>query len=542
MTYRTEKAQAAHEAIIRYIKGVLNKEVVTAKINRLDFATLTETSINGHSHLLDAIHLSLVLAEKDVDEKINFLIKIILKKAQELGKDALLFLLKTPCHRGFTPLNSLLKDGSLKNFKAFFAVIHDFIQAKYLTPQDYKDLLFFVNKYDKSILNTFLHSEKQENFKAYFNEIHNSIDNGILDVKDYINFILSAEAPHSTILHYANLINSANFNLLFEEFNYLITQHYLPTNQFYDFISKIDSNNLTLLQHIITNNNLTILQLFLKELKKSVQNQWISSADLSKLLLTTSVRGFSVIHLAIFDGSLELLQELFNFLNECLNEDLLPKKTLQTLILIRNQTGLTAFASAIKTGKAELIAPFINFIQQATKVHWLTANDYCKLFVQASNRGTTPLYLALFSQNIEFIKEYFLGLKEGLAQGYLKEKDIKLLFMKRTCDGDTCLAYVVKNGFLSLVKFFLQEVKELCSNSYLTILNQKIKGELVVCIGKNEDAKKINSLLNEERTGSLLNQSSPLAFSNRFFKPSVAKVINKAINTFNFPGNRGSMT
>ncbi|WP_131782896.1 hypothetical protein [Legionella gresilensis] len=525
MTYRTFKAQIAHETIIEYIKDSVSKTTVIQVINKLSFATLTETSINGYSHLIDAIHLSSVMTDINVKEKINFLIDIILKRAQSLGKEAVLFLLKTPCHGGFTPFGSLLKEAHKENLDTFLNTIHNLINKKYLTYQNYKDIFFYNSKQGMNAFYILLRSENKENFQTYLNEIHYSIDQGIISASDYINFFLLANQP--SILHLTNLINSTNFPVLLDEINYLIEQQWLTTEKFCEFMGKRDVNGYTLLHSIIKNEaNVTNLKLILTQLKKVTKAQWLEPEKLAAILFAKTPRSFSIIHLAVFNNNLNVAKEVLAFLNECVQEKLITKNHFQTLYLQCNQTGLSVFASAIKTGKLENVKLFINIIQQAVMDKWLSFRSCRKLFFQASNIRTTPLHLALLSENPAIIEEYLLALKVGLIKGYFKERDIKILFQKPDNNSRTPLYEVVQSQSLPRVKFLLDQLKNLCSvDVYLTILNQKVEGNLVVCHGDRKVAGKINALLKQERELKLVDcLDSIITYSaDRFFKTNFMK-------------------
>ncbi|STX51070.1 Ankyrin repeats (3 copies) [Legionella busanensis] len=523
MTYRTFKAQIAHETIIEYIKDSVSKKTVTQVINKLSFATLTETSINGHSHLIDAIHLSSVMTNNNVKEKINYLINIILKRAQSLGKEAVLFLLTTPCLGGFTPFGSLLKEAHKENLDKFLNTIHDLINKKYLTYQDYKDILFFNSQQGINALYILLRNENRENFQTYLNEIHFSIEQKIISVSDYINFFLLANQP--AILHFNNLINSTNFYGLLNELNYLIERQWLTTEEFCEFIGKRDVNGYTLLHSIIKNEtNIASLRLILTQLKKITKAQWLETNKLADILFAKTPRSFSIIHLAVFNNNLNVAKEVLVFLNDCVQEKLITVNHFQALYLQCNQTGLNVFASAVKTGRLENVKLFINTIQRAVTNKWLSFRICRKLFFQASNIGTTPLHLAILSGNQTILEEYFLALKVGYAQGYFKEIDIKLLFQKSDNNGHTPLYEVVQNQSLPRVKFLLEQLKGLCSiNIYLNILNQKVDGNLVMCHGDKKVAVKINELLKQERELKPLDYATFITIysSDRFFKPNI---------------------
>ncbi|MGQ3888529.1 hypothetical protein ACQUW5_05795 [Legionella sp. CNM-1927-20] len=531
MTYRTYKAQLAHETIIKYIKDVVSEKTVIQVVNKLSFATLTKTSINGHSHLIDAIHLSSVMTDVKVSEKINFLIDTILKRAQSVGKEAVLFLLKTPCSSGYTPLNSLLNQANKENLDKFLTAIHYFVDKRHLAYQDYQDLLFFKSQQGMTAFHILLRRENREIFQAYLDEIHDGIHQGRVSVLEYVNFFLLLSQP-STILHYANLIHSSNSDLLIEELNYLIEQEWLTTEKFCEFIMARDANGFTLLHSITKENNGAILKSLLTQLKKAAESQRLKTEKLADILLAKTPRGFSIIHLAVSNKH-EVAIEILAFLNECVQSKLITKRDFQSLYMQRNQTGFTFFASAIKTDKLKIVKLFISTIQQAVANHWLSFSLCRKLFFQASNIGTTPLHIALEHGNSEVIKEYFLALKEGLSKGYFKEIDIELLFQKSANNSHTPLYEVVQSNSLPRVKLLLEQLKSLCSTkTYLTILNQKVEGELVRCQGI-KGAEKINALLKREREDQPDYQSSSSSTysSDRFFKPKLYKtnLIQKAI-------------
>src|ERR1700688_4370800 len=73
--YRSKEAQDLHSTIIGYITGTLNQNTLIQTINHIALEPLLATSINGCTHLFDAVHLPFKMTKDTSAEKCTTLIK-----------------------------------------------------------------------------------------------------------------------------------------------------------------------------------------------------------------------------------------------------------------------------------------------------------------------------------------------------------------------------------------------------------------------------------------------------------------------------------
>ncbi|EKE00767.1 MAG: hypothetical protein ACD_21C00281G0001, partial [uncultured bacterium] len=115
MSYRTIKAQSFHSslmALVRDHSSEQKKMVVVVSASELDFESITELSTNGHSHLIDALHLPFeIIEDKEQASKVaHYLMGLLILKAKEIH-GALNRLLIQKSNDGFTPLHEALISG-----------------------------------------------------------------------------------------------------------------------------------------------------------------------------------------------------------------------------------------------------------------------------------------------------------------------------------------------------------------------------------------------------------------------------------------------
>ena len=96
MTYRTPKAQAIHSALLEYLKRPIEAHFTEflASIDASDEESLSERSKNGHSHLVDLLHLANELCKSgEASLVVSRCFEVIMQKAQQYPKARSLLLL-----------------------------------------------------------------------------------------------------------------------------------------------------------------------------------------------------------------------------------------------------------------------------------------------------------------------------------------------------------------------------------------------------------------------------------------------------------------
>lgn len=117
--YRSQAADEAHQSILAYVRSGGKVTRVTQAITALDKKSILETSLNGHSHLIDILHLPFVIkTTKAPDKKSIVLFDLLYKKAESLGADVLVSLLTQPDITNITPLHQAANSGSMDLFTA----------------------------------------------------------------------------------------------------------------------------------------------------------------------------------------------------------------------------------------------------------------------------------------------------------------------------------------------------------------------------------------------------------------------------------------
>ena len=149
MRYRTPKAQSFHSSLMVFVRtpsSEQNKLDVETLASNLDFKSITELSINGHSHLIDVLHLPFEIIEdkKQASRVTNHLMGLLLSKARAIS-GALNCLLLQKDNAGFTPLHEALISGNADNMRAYFAEVRQAVTDRTITAEEYKQLLTGAN-------------------------------------------------------------------------------------------------------------------------------------------------------------------------------------------------------------------------------------------------------------------------------------------------------------------------------------------------------------------------------------------------------------
>ena len=208
MSYRSIKAQTFHSSLMALVcdhSSEQKKSLVETSAFELDFESITELSINNHSHLMDAFHLPFeFIANKEQASSIaNYLMRLLIEKAKRISSQALTFLLLTKTNTGFTPLHQVLKSGDTDNMRAYFAEVRQAVTD----PQEYKQLLTGANAAGFTPLHQALKSGNADNMRAYFAEVRQAVT----DPQEYKQLLISANAAGFTPLHQA--ANSGSYEI-----------------------------------------------------------------------------------------------------------------------------------------------------------------------------------------------------------------------------------------------------------------------------------------------------------------------------------------
>ena len=125
--YRSIDAVRIHSSLFSYIRNPtelnLNRFTQTLnKINNTQREAINELSINGHSHIHDALHLPFEIHKNDLEQASrisSILFKEIIRTAKRVQAKIKPLLLGED-NAGFTPLLTVLKSGQETNVRLYF--------------------------------------------------------------------------------------------------------------------------------------------------------------------------------------------------------------------------------------------------------------------------------------------------------------------------------------------------------------------------------------------------------------------------------------
>src|SRR3990167_3432193 len=191
--YRTKLAQTAHEAIVSYIRNEIDSVQVIRAIKALDNESLCELSKNGHSHLLDIMHLSFEI-DKDQEsatKKCVLTMKTLLDQAFEVDVDASCFLLMKAGDLDFTSMHSIIISNSPKSMRVYLDAVRYAVDEELISRSEYLNLLLNPNEEGFTPLHSALVSGGSESMYTYLAEVRRAIGKNWMDPGEYVNLLLS---------------------------------------------------------------------------------------------------------------------------------------------------------------------------------------------------------------------------------------------------------------------------------------------------------------------------------------------------------------
>ena len=146
--YRGALAGNIHQSLIGYLRAPspVNLAALDDALKGADQEALLEPSINGDSHLVDILHLTIAI--NGDSEQSHEIIQVLFDKlmrrcdAFPIAKSALLIQENAA---GFTPLHQALKSGNPANMNAYFDEVRRAREARLISDDDYKNLLIRPN-------------------------------------------------------------------------------------------------------------------------------------------------------------------------------------------------------------------------------------------------------------------------------------------------------------------------------------------------------------------------------------------------------------
>lgn len=150
--YRTPQARAFHDALLPYLYNHNHREKLirlTTACAQLDRDSILELSANGHTHLMDILHLSYQIKTRDFelirDQICLYLMRMLLKRAGEVG--VLGILLTQVNGYGFNPLHQALQAQSAGIIDAYLHEVNQAVIKGAMDVEAYRVLLTSSSNY-----------------------------------------------------------------------------------------------------------------------------------------------------------------------------------------------------------------------------------------------------------------------------------------------------------------------------------------------------------------------------------------------------------
>ena len=318
--YRSPLAQAAHIAVLSYIRDNLDENAFIKAIDSLDKESLLEQSIHGHSHLIDILHLPFEITKNSLEKKCLFMMNALLDKAKRLGVDTVVILLTQTDHLGFTPLHFALKSGNPANMRTYFDEVRQAVDNRWMSQNQYLDLLLRPTTAGFTPLHSALKSGNPANMRTYFDEVRQAVGNQWMSQNQYLDLLLRPNTAGFTPLHSALISGTpANMHTYFDEVRQAVDNRWMSQNQYLDLLLRPNTAGFTPLHSALISGNPANMHTYFDEVRWAVSNRWMSQNQYLDLLLRPNKSGFTPLHQAANSNSIEVLNLFLNELKQKLS-------------------------------------------------------------------------------------------------------------------------------------------------------------------------------------------------------------------------------
>lgn len=336
---RTLEAQQFHSQIIQFINGDL--ESIDSLVQKIstenDRGFILETSVNGHSHLMDVLHLSFAIPNslgKTPSEIAHLLFDLFKSQTTPDEWQELLF---KPCNRSFYPLQQAVMSKDFKLYKKCEEAYLDILKNK--SGVEYKKLLIKLinmlitnNDEGYNSLHSAIASNSEEILDSFLNllqKLHSQL-NQIKLVREYelLDILLIADdyqnnPVHIAIFHQNNLVLKKIILRLFAT---------CPTQKIsllHSALNQLNSSNLNLLMNAVVRQDLSCLKTIFNLLK----SENFSRPIYKQILLSQHQSSYSPLHLVLKTDKKEILELFYKHLNEACENKLISEEELAFVFL-----------------------------------------------------------------------------------------------------------------------------------------------------------------------------------------------------------------
>lgn len=449
--YRSSDGQIIHIAVLRVLSQTLPGHEFISKIdnvlknlNREEKNPLLATSINGHTHLHDALRFYKrfvssphPLTPQQISNFENSAMVVIdlLFNTTYLSNEEICILLK--CDGGFNPLAQAFITGNIKIIKKVLEKILELHKKEILSNTELAELFLQPTALGYSpLFSTIKNAPNTEVVKFYCDNLVTLYEQNIItsaelggaftyqtrpnkdnivaitamsanpEIMDYILSqlkTLTAEG-HIKKLHYYHLLTGKNIS------------HYSPLFCILDYRKAKDG------EHSIEDKNQIFLS-FLENLRVAVESDLITNKDLSLILNSTfPTRQFNILISLIKNRTLELLENFLKFLHEEFEAKQIDHSEYKKIILHKTTDDLTFLISAALADRIEYLKIAFDEINYCLKHNILKKTDispYLHTLYKKSNFFDHAIlsYQCQYSLPLIFDFLYGLGIKEEILHG-----------------------------------------------------------------------------------------------------------------------------
>lgn len=442
---RSLEAQQFHSLIIQFINGDLaGIECIEQKLSRKnDRGFILETSVNGHSHLMDILHLSFVIPNslgKTSSEVAHTLYDLFKTYTTALEWQELLF---KKCDRLFYPLQQALISGDLILYKK--------------CEQAYRDVLKNKPKAEYDLLIRELISMLINNNSEGYNALHSAIGSKSLDILEFFLAFLQ------DICESFNQLN-------------LVTKYDLLSV----LLSTDDYQNNPVQIAIFHQNNLVLKKIII-HLFSICPTQKIR--ELHDTLTTVNTANLNILMLAVQRQDISCLKTVFNVLKS----DAFNRPQYKQILLSQHQYAYSPCHMVLKTQKLEIFELFYKELNDACESKLISVQEMSTLFLKNGTHNLPLLYNALLAKP-EIFKFYFACINQLIEKKILSQKQWRDALTSQDYSGKSVWAIALHSNAptenlidcFKILKELMKSDDEISSLADLSILGFNLIDEVIM--------------------------------------------------------------
>lgn len=366
MSYRNPLAQAIHSALMKHIWDFNESSLDAFKIalTKADVDSLKETSLSGHSHLMDIFNLPLsILGDKGKAIQLTGqLFQVFMEFAPH--PEAKAFLLVQGCIEDFTPLHHVLALKNVKNLEEYFkAVRQAFYTDKLLDKETFGRLWIRPNKAGFNPLHAVLMAGNTENLRLYLGAVNEALNEKLISEEEYNHLLVSQNGKGFTPLHEALIASNVdNMRIYFSAVRRAHEKHELPDQEYLRLLVNANHAGFTPLISALES-NIDNLRIYFTEIQEQ-KGKLIPLGDYKCLLIQPTRSGLTPLAQVLKSGSLENFRYYFEAVHQARQEDLISEQEYAHLLIGENHVGFTPLHQAAFGGNYELLTLFVHTLEK----------------------------------------------------------------------------------------------------------------------------------------------------------------------------------